>query len=61
MPWLALRDQKSSLQPFRFTKNGERKNLNPVVAKMLTSAIGRLSEILKGLQEINAHFDSITG
>ena len=53
--------QTLNLRPFCFAKNCYQKNFNPVVAKMLTSAIGKLSEIWKGLREINPHFNSTTG
>lgn len=45
----------------RSTQNGYGKNLNSVVAGMLTSMIGKNSEVGKGLRETNAHFNSTTG
>jgi hypothetical protein len=61
VPKLALWAQTWYVHPFPFSHNGYRKNLNPVVAKMYASAIGKLSEIGKGLREINPHFHSTTG
>jgi hypothetical protein len=44
-PKLALWDQTLDLRPFRFTKNGSQKNLNPVVANIVKPPIGEFPKM----------------